>query len=1501
MQTEHLKNKIVLYSKGANRETDPELLFSQENSSEYLDARNARPTSIDGNTGSIEKIKGEVIKYTNTAGLTGYVCVGRTSVNNNLVEIYAPTIPPLEGIVRINGVIVLRSLKFEQKVDYPLQIDINEAKGLSEFFITDNRVPPYCFNIEDMVASLTSNPTKYFAAFNPLLYQVNLQSPLDIMAFVDLINVGGGGGLPVGHYQYQMRYTSEAGDRTNWCHPTPMIPVMQSLSSSSREYPWVKTFGGPPAPQSLTALAPRLRFRVTNLYNYDYIEIKRIAYNQGAGIDFTPNGVVVAKIDIYPGEISVKEYIDPQESNTNIALSATDETQELVEVERAKAIRYFDRRLTLMNVKLASKESNLTFLELNGKTGWPVIDKLGKGGYNDPWNHVYKKAFMHGEKYGFGTGVYDGVGTRGFATKVRDLTNYQIPNRRDVISTETSNYSFDGTVKAADTTASNAVSQTHEVFDLSNPVYKTDHCNFKNIIFPGKILGLTGNRGVPKVKEDCDETNEEIENHGADVTANAASVSYQPYTPVRQTDPDVEGHNYVVNTKIAIDDVQGDPITGAPVPSGPAYNYRPKGFAPDYYAQGMMIAGVDNFPKWAKSFAIVRTPAAKRVVCQGLGYYALTKGKFKLLTNESLGGKEQNKLWAYFPDIESGIVSSDKLNDIIANPQNYKIQCVSPLGFFSEQYAAESNLLLGNRDRCIDMVSYARLLRDLRFDANNQVNPTEDSAMGVDGGDGYNYIAYDKFRNTGQNPNTFGGDPAKGNRLLDIAQIKRKVDGRGTFLEIEFTGNIYGKASVGGNSESNFEDQGLKDWTEPLYMINIISDGAEIADQNIQKYKQTSHYQKLESIIGKSTGIADQKYILVDERWEDCISAPNASTYGASTDRYIYIRKPDGTEEKWINVTYKTTTQIAAINADIVAFGFYNTDVKGMYRHNNIDGLNRFYEIIFNVLSYYPSINDFIIVKYDNTAPIRIFGGDTYVGETIFAPIDRQASAKDKQAETMFALGVGLPFKNFKINARHYTIRKAGASINNIQDEVWFRLGFLRQLCVMFTVESRTACHLAYNQSTSPNQFFPLINYVIRPNRWDRDDSMEGNTIYQDYSDDYGDEKSNWKWGGFRFLQQINPDYSCEPRITFFSRPEYGFVEKTEYPTRVMWSLSRPINVQDTPGIKSFPANNSYDIDDDQGEIKYAYDAMSSRGENLYAFTNKGICFLVTRKSVLSDLGGGDIGYMAADSFVKQQMWLSKDIGMKDEWWRSAAEGFIPVPIGDESSVRQEALFFANNESVFMFSENSVKDIGRIGYYNKLYNKGLSKVLGGYLTPITSVYDKKHQEYLLYIGGTVDNMFAFSKANMAWNGTYDFKFEQLVVNGLDTLGIRNAEVYTLNQGYIMNGSPVVFEVESGASQDQFFGKEFGRVRVNSLSGIKPTRIEFRKVPDGPVICELDPSQGAYYVKNYDGFEQWIPRMNDPIPANRKLFQGRLIIFKILHNLASEFKVIDASIFYKLLK
>ena len=1500
MKQEHNNIHINTFSKGADVDSEKEILCSQPTNGIFIDGHNCMPVSNDGNTGAIEKIKGEEIKYSNNTGQTNYTLVCSDSINDDIVEFWAPNTLGFPGIVRVNGVVVLESVDFDIRPEYPLQWDKNQACIGGEIAITDNRVPPYLFSIKDMVDSLISDPNKYFSAFDPLLYQINLQSPLDIPVFIELINVGGGGGLPVGHYQYSMRYASKEGDRTNWSQATPMIPIVQSLSSESEQYPWVKTYGGPPAPSSKTSFAPKIRFRVTNIYNYDYIEIRRVEYNAGAGIEFTPNGKIVAKIDIANQEISVRDYIDPAESNTDIALSAEDESQELVEVETAKAIRYFDRRLVLMNVKLASKTADLTYKKINGKDLFPVIDKIGQAGYNDPWNHVYRKSYMRGEKFTYGATLFDGVGTRGFTDSPDAFKNYQFPNRRDEISAETSTYSTGGTVKAATSAGDANVGQTHEVFDHVNAISKNNKCDFKNITNDGR-LGLTGTKTRTSVKQECDETDPEIENHGARVSAlGLVSVSYQPFTPVADNDPDTEGHNYMVTSQIA---KNGPllPLVDPTPPNADQNGYEPNGFAPDYYAQGVVFPGIENFPKWAKAFSVVRTNAAKRVVCQGLGYYSLTKGAFKLITDASLGGKEYNKFWFYSPDIENGIVSSDTVNDIIDNPQNYQLQFVSPLGFFSEWFSAEDKFSLTNpeKDRGIDMISYVRMLRDGNDPGSpsSQINPYEDAAMGASGGDGFNYVAYDRFRNISSSSNVFNGHADKGNRVINLSSVKRVAEGRGTYIELETQETIYANQFAGGLTEAEFEDGGLKDWTEPVYMVNIVRIGAEVRDDNITKYKQTGHYQKLESIIGRSNGLTGQKFQLVDERWEDCI--PDFSL----VDRYIYIKKPDGSVDKWINVSNKTVAQIAAIKADIISLGAYAGDVKGIYTHTNKDSKSREFEIVFSDTTILAPADSLILVRYDNTAPIRVYGGDTYIGETIFAPIDKESSARDDAAETQFAFGIGLPYRQFFLNKRYYTIRKAGAAVNLVQDKEWFALGYLRQLCVMFTVESRSAVHLAHNL-TYPLEYFPLTNYVIRPNRWDEDKTLDQNGIHQEYGDDYPNEKDNWSWGGFRFLQQINPDYSTEPRLEFFSRPDFGFEDKTDFCTRIMWSLPRAINTQNSPGLKTFPANNAFDIDDDQGEIKRAWDATSERGENLYAFTNNGICLLVTKKSILSDLNAGELGYMAADSFVKAQYWLTKDTGMHDEYWRSASEAFISMVGQDGSEIRKEALFFANNESVFRFMDNTALDIGRIKYHSKLYKQGLKNVLPAYGTKMTSIYNKYLNQYWLLLQGEVNKLFVFGQRSEMWYGTNDFRFDGFTVRGNEIFGHKNLETYELGKGYIINGQPISFELTFGSAPEQFFDKEFIRIRVNSPKTQKPTRVEFYKEVSGAVQCALDasiPEQGALFMKDYGGFEAFVPRIDAAVDVNRKRFQQRIIITKILHNLATEFKVIDASVSYKLIK
>ena len=108
-----------------------------------------------------------------------------------------------------------------------------------------------------------SNPLtpKYFADFNIDLYTINLDAPLDIPIFTGLESVGGGAGLPVGQYQYALRYVSSKGDRTNFGPSTPPIPVLRSVNSESSQYPNVKTFGDNSNINSQTSYGIKIKFR----------------------------------------------------------------------------------------------------------------------------------------------------------------------------------------------------------------------------------------------------------------------------------------------------------------------------------------------------------------------------------------------------------------------------------------------------------------------------------------------------------------------------------------------------------------------------------------------------------------------------------------------------------------------------------------------------------------------------------------------------------------------------------------------------------------------------------------------------------------------------------------------------------------------------------------------------------------------------------------------------------------------------------------------------------------------------------------------------------------------------------------------------------------------------------------------------------------------------------------------------------------------------------------
>ena len=251
---------------------------------------------------------------------------------------------------------------------------------------------------------------------------------------------------------------------------------------------------------------------------------------------------------------------------------------------------------------------------------------------------------------------------------------------------------------------------------------------------------------------------------------------------------------------------------------------------------GLRIGGIDvtKLPSNVKSFSIVRTPAAGRVVCQGIGMYSLTEQVFGS-TNPSLV-KDLNKLWFYSPELDPIIGNTGGIyEDIKANPGDYQIQLIAPCGFFSDFYSS-----FAISPDCVyqDMVS----MPICGAGANARPMFPPDSAA-------TNYISFGKWRNTNQG----AGIDATLTFNISLAQdVSHGKNSRVPYLELTLDRNIYYSANVQNHYSSNAD---AKAFHEPWYIINIIQN-KNVPNNNINSYNDIGHSIRLESILGLSSGVS---------------------------------------------------------------------------------------------------------------------------------------------------------------------------------------------------------------------------------------------------------------------------------------------------------------------------------------------------------------------------------------------------------------------------------------------------------------------------------------------------------------------------------------------------------------------------------------------------------------------------------------------------------------------
>jgi hypothetical protein len=818
------------------------------------------------------------------------------------------------------------------------------------------------------------------------------------------------------------------------------------------------------------------------------------------------------------------------------------------------------------------------------------------------------------------------------------------------------------------------------------------------------------------------------------------------------------------------------------------------------------------------------------------------------------------------------------------------------------------------------------------------INPDYEGSgqSGIPDADGNSYVAYGRFMNdsSGDSP-AFTGN-SNGNTIfpLDIAttEVNTAGGGRQTYFQIAVnppSGDIYNTSDPGANTDS--DSTGQKEWREPMYVINLYKN-RDINSGITTQYKYTGHHIKFKSLILESNGTSNQSATLVSERWEDCIPSLNSQVYNdyAALKRFVYVVDQNGVEKRWMNVTFETGPDITTILTGLAAAapGPYNDpvltggfDIFGIYTSTEtvVDLCPQFTLNFIETPLYtaftVPASGTKVYVKYDNRIPIRVFGGDTFINESIWAVLDNQfnKNANPVDDQNKFLWSNPFPFKQYDFNNNYpstdgyrYWENTSAWDYGYREHQFANNLGLakceMRQVVTMWTAETRCNLSFFFNLESPDKavneQAFPLVNYIPRPYKWstsadpgDRAAWESANNLSTKYFDDYGYEWNWWGWGGFRFLPQVNKDYSkSQTTSTYTSVPTVGFEEQTDFCTRIIWSLRRPINSQNTPSIRTFPSSNYFDISDDTGEIKFAWSAMSGdKGNNLYAFTDSGVCLLMVDKRVIYEINANELATAGSSiGGILNQIWIDRRIGMSDQTWRSWAE-------------YSNLLFFVNNKSAYMFTDNNLTDIARSGFHELLRRRFLSQVGSVYEADLVGGYNVLNNEYIMSVKSEEDfSTLIYGMEQQALQCQSTYLYDKYLYNENLLYGMKDAKTFQLGVGNQIDGQDMDCYVTGLSNADLHYDKEFIRIRVSSNS--KPERVYFygsyQDYINDNFTNFVDTVAVPLSMKDYFGYECYIPR-NAVAPYYRQ--QGRVMLFKIVSSADEEFLVASTGVQYKRLK
>jgi hypothetical protein len=1440
-----------LFGKGANTDIEPEFIGDGV----YRDAQNMRQVSGIGATGSASKVGGEQVLYpANFPNFQNYVCIGACVVTSRRVEFWASRQPLTDPvIIRINGVVMVSSLLIPYVWDKPLQFgDVSKCTG-GVIFPADDFSVPLFWDINEIETAYNNGSTLYTtgftlqtntvgASFPPVWLVQDIQEPL--------INTGAG--AYAGQYAFALRGVTTAGDRTNIGPPTPLISVPRVWDQPwVNAYPGGLTTGGPTDLQNRTPYSIKMRYRVYNYQNYDAYEVIVRRYNEGGGLTGVATEEIIARIQLTAGQFGDYVFIYPQDSNVEEDLPTDEALIEQLAFTAPKTVEYVDSRVVYGNIQLESRLANLAFTNVNGTPMVPITKRITtkiptgdlNDGYSNPYNNTYYKSACRGERYGIGILPWDGLSGKAPVVPVIGAENFQFPNRRDVKAGDSLAYSTDP-IHAANVNCWSAepVTPTFEAF--TQGVYrKSDTSTLVNV-------------------------------HN--------NFPYSPLRPVRPTDPYGTG-DFQVNNRRQITFGVTQQETG---------NIH----APQHHALGGLLYGVTNRPGWMKAFTIMRTAPAGRVVAQGMGTYDLYHED---PTNSLISARKFTTGFIFnSKDISSGVVPATTVQDITDNPANYEAQCVAPLGFHTDTYNYYQFFQGGIPiARGVDMISYAGIQHDEgqvnvgtgpAGTAGFQPGPLSTSPPG-------NYVGYSRWRGAtdGANPYWSSLDPLgnqrDGNTRLTIQTFYPYNEGRGENCIIKFTNQVYGSFDT--NNSPDFNDPTVRDFLQPFYVTNIVREGNNVPQIGSQQYISTGQHIREESPVGLITTAPLQTFRLINERIEDILG------FTGTEYRYAYVNVVGQGQLRWVCRTGNTLLPVATVLADIQANGFWvgpnGVQVYGIYDAYTDGFGNSFIEFGQGGIPI-PPVDAVVVVRYDDTAPIRAFGFDRVVSSHVFCPLDRiwQQTTAGQISSTwqMYIYSLPLPYSGFN-KPGAYTITNGNGTpyqngINKIDS--------IRQWAVMWEAETITPGPL--DLFNNPNAgSFPRCNYIMRPYQNIDFTSGLANNYHGSYDSDYPGEAAQFQSGGFKFHfnQQnwYNHDYTRSDKVTGVGVP-IGYVEKTDLcNAHIASSRIDPLQL-DAPGLRTFASDGLFFISEENGEIKHIKSLNSGGNQKLYGWTEKGCYFIPYNQNILSGISGEVIGTQASDAFwPRQEMWLSRgQKGMPAQFWRLAAKAHSPTGQGDNDSV-----LWADRSGVYRLVNDSISDIARNKYMSAL-SPFLNGNLGDYGDPMCSMYNNVHDEYWFSLIGplppgqttrAVPTVFVYNVRNGEWTGTFTYQFDRYLMDQFTMMGMRRGDTFELEKGFIMNGNPIPAWIETPYSPFSPMQSEAVTFRV---SPDMPTKIEIKDSNGFTMFHTDQATNGQYWIKFIDGWQQQVGRRNAIYDPTQKRVQDRLFYKRIHHTIPVPFRI-----------